>query len=115
MVTAPLLTVGVDVEFKGTLPQRAVQLPKTEAGAVEPVEGSIERHARKAKSSCNLADELVPKLTVRRAAGAKFAADKGTPYGDVAKVLGADRTSWLPGDHRHRPDGRTLRDASTRA
>jgi biopolymer transport protein TolR len=34
MVTAPLLTVGVDVESPGKLPP--VELPKTEAGAVEP-------------------------------------------------------------------------------
>src|SRR5680860_1375416 len=34
MVTAPMLTVGVDVDSKGALPQ--IELPKTEAGAVEP-------------------------------------------------------------------------------
>ena len=46
MVTAPLLTVGVDVDAQADLPK--VELPKTEAGPVDAGAGAVERHHRSA-------------------------------------------------------------------
>jgi biopolymer transport protein TolR len=94
MVTAPLLTVGVDIDANANLPK--VELPKTEAGPVEPEktalsitvgpEGKI--FLQNAEISF---DELVPKLTAIRDAGGGtqvwVRGDKGTAYGNVARVL----------------------------
>ncbi len=94
MVTAPLLTVGVDVESKGTLPD--VELPKTEAGPVEPEQAplsvTIDPQGKIFLQNTEIAfDELVPKLTAIREAGGGskvwVRGDEGTPYGNVAKVL----------------------------
>jgi biopolymer transport protein TolR len=94
MVTAPLLTVGVDVESKGTLPK--VELPKTEAGAVEqeatPVNVTVDPQGKIFIQNSEIAfDELVPKLAAIRDAGGGskiwVRGDKGTAYGNVAKVL----------------------------
>ena len=94
MVTAPLLTVGVDVESKGTLPK--VELPKTEAGPVDqeqaPLSVTVDAQGKIFLQNTELGfDELVPKLTAIREAGGgskvRVRGDKGTPYGDVAKVL----------------------------
>ncbi|HYJ59001.1 MAG TPA: ExbD/TolR family protein [Methyloceanibacter sp.] len=94
MVTAPLLTVGVDVESKGGLPE--VELPKTEAGPVEPERAplsvTVDPQGKIFLQNTEVSfDELVPKLAAIRDAGggAKVwvRGDKGTPYGNVAKVL----------------------------
>jgi biopolymer transport protein TolR len=94
MVTAPLLTVGVDVESKGGLPE--VELPKTEAGPVEPERAplsvTVDPQGKIFLQNNEVSfDELVPKLAAIRDAGggAKVwvRGDKGTPYGNVAKVL----------------------------
>jgi biopolymer transport protein TolR len=94
MVTAPLLTVGVDVESKGTLPE--VELPKTEAGPVEPEKAplsvTVDSQGKIFIQNTEISfDELVPKLTAIRAAGGGskvwVRGDKGTTYGSVAKVL----------------------------
>jgi len=94
MVTAPLLTVGVDVESKGALPK--VELPKTEAGAVEPEKAplsiTVNPHGKIFLQNTEIGfDELVPKLTAIRDAGGGskvwVRGDKATPYGNVAKVL----------------------------
>lgn len=94
MVTAPLLTVGVDVESKGALPQ--VELPKTEAGAVEPEKAplsiTVDPQGKIFLQNTEIGfDELVPKLTAIREAGGGskvwVRGDKDTPYGNVAKVL----------------------------
>ena len=94
MVTAPLLTVGVDVESKGALPN--VDLPKTEAGAVEPEKAplsvTVDPQGKIFLQNTEIGyDELIPKLTAIRAAGGGskiwVRGDKGTAYGNVAKVL----------------------------
>ena len=94
MVTAPLLTVGVDVESKGTLPK--VELPKTEAGPVEPEKAplsvTVDPQGKIFLQNTEIGfDELVPKLTAIREAGGGskvwVRGDKSTPYGNVAKVL----------------------------
>jgi biopolymer transport protein TolR len=94
MVTAPLLTVGVDVEPKGTLPE--VELPKTEAGPVEPEKAplsvTVDPQGKIFLQNTAISfDELVPKLTAIRDAGGGskvwVRGDKGTTYGSVAKVL----------------------------
>jgi biopolymer transport protein TolR len=94
MVTAPLLTVGVDIESKGTLPE--VELPKTEAGAVEPERAplsvTVDPKGKIFLQKTEIGfDELVPKLAAIRDAGGGskvwVRGDKGTAYGNVAKVL----------------------------
>jgi len=94
MVTAPLLTVGVDVESKGELPK--VDLPKTEAGAVEPEKAplsvTVDPHGKIFLQNSEIAfDDLIPKLTAIRDAGGGskiwVRGDKDAAYGNVAKVL----------------------------
>ncbi|MET0869470.1 MAG: ExbD/TolR family protein [Methyloceanibacter sp.] len=94
MVTAPLLTVGVDVESKGELPK--VDLPKTEAGAVEPEKAplsvTVDPQGKIFLQNSEISfDDLIPKLTAIRDAGGGskiwVRGDKGTAYGNVAKVL----------------------------
>jgi len=94
MVTAPLLTVGVDVESKGELPK--VDLPKTEAGAVEPEKAplsvTLDTQGKIFLQNSEISfDDLIPKLTAIRDAGGGskiwVRGDKGTAYGNVAKVL----------------------------
>jgi biopolymer transport protein TolR len=94
MVTAPLLTVGVDVESRGALPK--VELPKTEAGAVEPEKAplsvTIDPRGKIFLQNTEIGfDQLVPKLTAIREAGGGskvwVRGDEGAAYGNVAKVL----------------------------
>jgi biopolymer transport protein TolR len=94
MVTAPLLTVGVDVESKGELPK--VDLPKTEAGAVEPEKAplsvTVDPQGKIFLQNSEISfDDLIPKLTAIRDAGGGskiwVRGDKGTAYGNVAKLL----------------------------
>ena len=94
MVTAPLLTVGVDVESKGDLPK--VDLPKTEAGAVQPEKAplsvTVDPQGKIFLQNSEISfDDLIPKLTAIRDAGGGskiwVRGDKGTAYGNVAKVL----------------------------
>lgn len=95
MVAAPLLTVGVDVDQPSPdLPQ--VDLPKAEAGPVEaekpPLSVTIDPSGTIFLQNTQIGfDELVPKLTAIREAGGGskvwIRGDKGTPYGNVAKVL----------------------------
>jgi biopolymer transport protein TolR len=94
MVTAPLLTVGVDVESKGELPK--VDLPKTEAGAVEPEKAplsvTVDPQGKIFLQNTEIAfDDLIPKLAAIRDSGGGskiwVRGDKGTAYGNVAKVL----------------------------
>lgn len=95
MVAAPLLTVGVDVDTPSpTLPQ--VELPKTEAGPVEaekpPLSVTLDIKGTIFLQNTEIGfDELVPKLIAIRDAGGGskvwIRGDKGTPYGNVAKVL----------------------------
>jgi biopolymer transport protein TolR len=94
MVTAPLLTVGVNVDAKTTLPK--VDLPKTEAGAVEPEKAplsvTLDTQGKIFLQNAEISfDDLIPKLTAIRDAGGGskiwVRGDKGTAYGNVAKVL----------------------------
>ena len=103
MVTAPLLTVGVDVESRGALPK--VELPKTEAGAVEPEKAplsvTIDPRGKIFLQNTEIGfDQLVPKLTAIRGAGGGskvwVRGDKGTAYGNVAKVLARIGQAGLP-------------------
>ena len=103
MVTAPLLTVGVDIDANATLPK--VALPKTEAGAVEPEKAplsvTIDAQGKIFLQNTEISfDELVPKLAAIRDAGGALQVwvrgDKGTAYGDVAKVLARIKEAGLP-------------------
>jgi biopolymer transport protein TolR len=90
-----LLTVGVDVDAPSdALPQ--VELPKTEAGPVEaekaPLSVTLDAQGKIFLQNTEISfDELVPKLAAIKEAGGGnkvwVRGDKGTAYGDVAKVL----------------------------
>jgi biopolymer transport protein TolR len=103
MVTAPLLTVGVDVEAKAELPK--VELPKTDAGPVatakEPLNISVDVAGKVFLQNSEVSfDELVPKLTAIREAGSSdrvlLRGDNATAYGNVAKVLARIKQAGLP-------------------
>jgi biopolymer transport protein TolR len=93
MVAAPLLTVGVDVPTDpSSLP--AVELPKTEAGLIQPeaLNVTVDGEGRIFIQNTQVSfDELVPKLAAIREAGGgntvQLRGDDRTPYGNVAKVL----------------------------
>jgi biopolymer transport protein TolR len=95
MVAAPLLTVGVDVDApSASLPK--VELPKTEAGPVEaekaPLSVTLDPQGKIFLQNTEISfDELVPKLVAIREAGGGskvwVRGDKGTAYGNVARVL----------------------------
>src|SRR5215467_542735 len=72
MVTAPLLTVGVDINQKGELPK--VDLPKTEAGQVAPEKAplniTVDPQGKIFLQKTEISfDDLVPKLNAIRDAG----------------------------------------------
>ena len=101
MVTAPLLTVGVDVDAK--LPK--VELPKTEAGPVQPEKAplsiTVDPEGKIFVQNTEVSfDELVPKLAAIREAGGGdqvwVRGDKSTPYGNVARVLVKIKEAGLP-------------------
>jgi biopolymer transport protein TolR len=103
MVTAPLLTVGVDVNANVPLPK--VALPKTEAGPVSPEKAPLSITVDQAgtiflQNTEISFDELVPKLTAIREAGGGnqvwVRGDKNTPYGNVARVLVRIKEAGLP-------------------
>jgi biopolymer transport protein TolR len=92
MVTAPLLTVGIDVE-PPELPK--VELPKTEAGPVapekDPLYVTVNPEGKIFLQNTEIGfDQLVPKLVAIRDAGGgttvRVHGDKSTLYGNVAKV-----------------------------
>ena len=93
MVTAPLLSVGIDIP-QPDIPR--VELPKTEAGALtpdkEPLYITIDPEGKIFLQNTEIAfDQLVPKLTAIREAGNEGAVqihgDKSTQYENVAKVV----------------------------
>jgi biopolymer transport protein TolR len=103
MVTAPLLTVGVDIEASATLPE--VELPQTEAGPVNPEQAPLSITVDEGgkiyiQNTETPFDELVPKLAAIRDAGGAaqvwVRGDKATSYGDVARVLVRIREAGLP-------------------
>jgi biopolymer transport protein TolR len=94
MVTAPLLTVGVDIDANSGLPK--VELPETEAGPVKPEQAplsiTVDQQGKIFLQNTEVNfDELVPKLTAIRETGGGtqvwVRGDEGTSYGNVAKVL----------------------------
>ncbi len=103
MVTAPLLTMGVDVDQNANLPE--VALPQTEAGAVAPVEKALSITVD-ADGKIYLQDseiefeDLVPKLTaISETFGTGqvwVRGDAATSYGDVARVLVRIKEAGLP-------------------
>ena len=95
MVTAPLLTVGVDVESKGTLPK--VELPKTEAGPVDqeqaPLSVTVDPQGKIFLQNTEIGfDQLVPKLTAIAKNGYDerifVRGDRRVNYGVVMRVMG---------------------------
>ena len=103
MVTAPMLTMGVEVEPKTELPK--VDLPKTEAGPVapqkEPLAITIDPDGKIFLQNAELKlDELVPKLTAIKEAGGgdrvQVRGDNRTQYGNVAKVLARIKKAGFP-------------------
>ncbi len=103
MVTAPLLTVGVDIGQNANLPE--VALPQTEAGAVAPVEKALsitvdaDGKIYLQESEIEF-EELVPKLTaISETFGTGqvwVRGDAATSYGDVARVLVRIKEAGLP-------------------
>ena len=115
MVTAPLLTVGVDVDAK--VPK--VELPKTEAGPVQPEKAplsiTVDPEGKIFVQNTEVSfDELVPKLAAIREAGGGdqvwVRGDKSTPYGNVAKSAGEDQRGGPSRNPRHRSGRPTLRE-----
>ncbi|MGV1015627.1 MAG: ExbD/TolR family protein [Methyloceanibacter sp.] len=103
MVTAPLLTVGVDIDAAAGLPE--VELPKTEAGPVTPEQAplsiTVDPDGKIFIQNTEIGfDELVPKLNAIREAGGGaqvwVRGDKSTSYGNVAKVLVRIKEAGLP-------------------
>jgi biopolymer transport protein TolR len=93
MVTAPLLSVGIDIP-QPDIPQ--VELPKTEAGPIapekEPLYLTINPEGKIFLQNTEIGfDQLVPKLTAIREAGnggaVQVHGDKSTRYENVAKVV----------------------------
>lgn len=103
MVTAPLLTVPVDVGADAGLP--AVELPATEAGAAAPEQRAlnitVDADGRIFLEDSEISSaDLVPKLTaIRDAFGARYVwvrGDSATAYGRVAGVLVRIKEAGLP-------------------
>lgn len=103
MVTAPMLTVGLNMEPQPDLPK--VNLPKTEAGPIEEQKQALALTVDSAgkvflQSTEISFDELVPKLTAIRASGAgdrvEVRGDDRAKYGAVAKVLARIKAAGIP-------------------
>jgi len=102
MVTAPLLTVGVDIDSKAG---PDIELPKTEAGPITPEQSplsiTVDQQGKIFIQDTEIGlDELVPKLKAIRDAGGGaqvwVRGDKSTSYGNVAKVLVRIKEAGLP-------------------
>jgi biopolymer transport protein TolR len=103
MVTAPMLTVGMNMEAKPDLPK--VDLPKTEAGPIEEQKQAlaitIDPAGKVFLQNNEISfDELVPKLAAIRSAGAgdrvEVRGDDRVQYGSVAKVLARIKAAGIP-------------------
>ena len=100
MITAPRLTVGVDIDANPALPQMK---PPATAGAPEtaPLSITIDADGKIFLQNAEIGfDEVVSKLVALREAGGGTQVwvhgDKSTPYGDVAKVLVRIKEAGLP-------------------
>ena len=103
MVTAPLLTAGIEVVPQPDLPK--VELPKTEAGPIDSQKQAlaitVNPEGKVFLQSTEIGfDELVPKLTAIRDAGAgdrvEVRGDDRAQYGSVAKVLARIKAAGIP-------------------
>ncbi|MGE5259634.1 MAG: ExbD/TolR family protein [Actinomycetota bacterium] len=103
MVTAPMLTVGLNMEPQPDLPK--VELPKTEAGPIDEQKQAlaitVDPAGRVFLQSTEISfDELVPKLTAIRNSGAgdrvEVRGDDRAQYGAVAKVLARIKAAGIP-------------------
>jgi len=103
MVTAPMLTVGVDVDSKGALPN--IELPRTEAAPAapqqDPLSITVDPEGKIFLQSTELSfDELVPKLTAIRNAGKGdrvwVRGDNKAAYGNIVKVLARIKEAGFP-------------------
>jgi len=102
MVTAPLLTVGVDIDSKAG---PDIELPKTEAGPITPEEAplsiTVDAQGKIFIQDTQIDfDQLAPKLKAIRDAGGGMQVlvrgDKSTSYGNIAKVLVRIKEAGLP-------------------
>jgi biopolymer transport protein TolR len=103
MVTAPLLTAGIEVVPQPDLPK--VELPKTEAGPIDAQKQAlaitIDPQGKVFLQNTEIGfDELLPKLTAIRDAGAgdrvEVRGDDRAQYGSVAKVLARIKAAGIP-------------------
>jgi biopolymer transport protein TolR len=103
MVTAPLLTAGIEVVPQPDLPK--VELPKTEAGPIDAQKQAlaitIDPQGKVFLQNTEIGfDELLPKLAAIKDAGAgdrvEVRGDDRAQYGSVAKVLARIKAAGIP-------------------
>ena len=103
MVTAPLLTVGVDIDAKANLPD--VALPAAGASPVgqaqAPLSITVDADGKVFLQDTEVGfEDLVPKLTALSETFGPhqvwIRADRASSYGDVAKVLVRIKEAGLP-------------------
>src|SRR6185312_3612072 len=103
MVTAPMLTAGIEVVPQPDLPK--VTLPKTEAGPIDAQKQAlaitVDPDGKVFLQSTEIGfDELVPKLTAIKNAGAgdrvEVRGDDRAQYGSVAEVLARIKAAGIP-------------------
>ena len=103
MVTAPMLTAGIEVVPQPDLPK--VNLPKTEAGPIDAQKQAlaitVNPEGKVFLQSTEIGfDELVPKLTAIRDAGGgdrvEVRGDDRAQYGSIAKVLARIKSAGIP-------------------
>jgi biopolymer transport protein TolR len=103
MVTAPLLTAGIEVVPQADLPK--VELPKTEAGPIDSQKQAlaitIDPQGKVFLQNTEIGfDELLPKLAAIKDAGAgdrvEVRGDNRAQYGSVAKVLARIKAAGIP-------------------
>ena len=103
MVTAPMLTAGIEVVPQPDLPE--VNLPKTEAGPIDAHKQAlaitVNPEGKVFLQSTEIGfDELVPKLTAIKDAGGgdrvEVRGDDRAQYGSIAKVLARIKSAGIP-------------------
>ena len=103
MVTAPMLTTGIEVVPQPDLPK--VNLPKTEAGPIDAQKQAlaitVNPEGKVFLQSTEIGfDELVPKLTAIKDAGGgdrvEVRGDDRAQYGSIAKVLARIKSAGIP-------------------
>ena len=103
MVTAPMLTAGIEVVPQPDLPK--VNLPKTEADPIDAQKQAlaitVNPEGKVFLQSTEIGfDELVPKLTAIKDAGGgdrvEVRGDDRAQYGSIAKVLARIKSAGIP-------------------